>query len=123
METTWVELRYENLPYVCFYCGILGHYERICVQRAKDVRSDTLKNNQFGAWLKAENPLVFSNKQRSERVHNTDGRTLVENHNSKLIEERRVPGTRKNLVHIDEEVDPTNTQTSIRKDNPHGVSK
>ncbi|XP_055801627.1 uncharacterized protein At4g02000-like [Solanum dulcamara] len=36
-ETTWVEIRYENLPYVCYYCGLLGHNDKTCTQRAKDV--------------------------------------------------------------------------------------
>ncbi|KAG5623349.1 hypothetical protein H5410_008567 [Solanum commersonii] len=44
-DTTWVELRYENLPCVCFYC-------------------DTLKNDQFGAWLKAENRVASADYQR-----------------------------------------------------------
>ncbi|KAL3352286.1 hypothetical protein AABB24_020369 [Solanum stoloniferum] len=69
-DTTWVELRYENLPYVCFYCGILGHNEKTFVQRAKDIRSDTLKRDPFGAWLKAENRVASADNQRHEGVHN-----------------------------------------------------
>ncbi|KAL3345960.1 hypothetical protein AABB24_024754 [Solanum stoloniferum] len=68
-DTTWVELRYENLPCVCFYCGILGLNEKTCVQRAKDIRSDTLKKDQFGAWLKAENRVASADYQRHKGVH------------------------------------------------------
>lgn len=44
-ETTWVEIRYKNLPYVCYYCGLLGHNEKTCTHRAKDVRHGTVKTD------------------------------------------------------------------------------
>lgn len=39
-EEKWVEIRYENIPYVCYYCGILGHTERFCVLHEEAVRNE-----------------------------------------------------------------------------------
>lgn len=54
-EEKWIEFRYENLPYVCYYCGILGHTERSCVLREEHVRKGNVKRDQFGIWMRAEN--------------------------------------------------------------------
>ncbi|KAH0635701.1 hypothetical protein KY289_035616 [Solanum tuberosum] len=108
-DTTWVELRYENLPYVCFYCGILGHNEKTYVQRAKDIRSDTLKRDQFGAWLKAENRVASADNQRHEGVHSTEGHNLIKVKIFKLIKGKRDVGIGKSLIHIQQGVDSTNT--------------
>ncbi|KAH0685426.1 hypothetical protein KY290_016697 [Solanum tuberosum] len=83
-----------------------------------DIRSDTLKKDQFGAWIKAENRLASADYQRYEGVHSTEGHNLMKNKNSKLIEEKRDVGTRKILIHI-QGVDSTNTQMGIKKDNAH----
>ncbi|MCD7448503.1 hypothetical protein HAX54_042640 [Datura stramonium] len=54
-EEKSVEFHYENLPYVCYYCEILGHTKRSRVLREEDVRSCDIKRDQFGAWMRAEN--------------------------------------------------------------------
>lgn len=38
VENTLVELRYEKLPYVCYYCSMLEHNERTWVVRKKDIQ-------------------------------------------------------------------------------------
>jgi hypothetical protein len=32
--TRWIDYKYENLPQVCFNCGILGHGEKFCMNEA-----------------------------------------------------------------------------------------
>ncbi|KAH0700181.1 hypothetical protein KY284_014396 [Solanum tuberosum] len=86
-----------------------GLNEKTCVQRAKDIRSDTLKNDQFGAWLNAENRVASADYQRHKIVHSTEGHNLMKNKNSKLIEGKRDVRTGKILIHIQEGVDLTNT--------------
>ncbi|KAK4362510.1 hypothetical protein RND71_017751 [Anisodus tanguticus] len=91
---------------------MLGHNERNCVQRSKDELLGTLKNDQFGIWLKAEIHGVFSGNHKREGVHTTEGR--VRNRNSNLIEGKKVAGTTKSLLHLEEGAASTNTQSGTR---------
>ncbi|KAK6158700.1 hypothetical protein DH2020_006014 [Rehmannia glutinosa] len=52
-EKVWVDFRYENLAGFCYYCGIVGHTEKICEARRQDLQSNNLKGGQYGEWLKA----------------------------------------------------------------------
>lgn len=47
-EVCKVQVRYENLPNICFNCGHLGHGMRDCVDALADP-----KNPRFGIWLRA----------------------------------------------------------------------
>ncbi|XP_070057657.1 uncharacterized protein [Nicotiana tomentosiformis] len=110
-ETKWIELRYENLPYVCYYCGMLGHNDKNCVQKEKDIRAGTIKGDQFGPWLRAENHALFSeNLRRQGGTTNNEGNTMVRNRNPTQIVGRNGEGTSKSLIHLDEGADSTDTQ-------------
>lgn len=41
----WVEFKYEQLPIFYFYCGIVGHNEKLCVKRKKDVSNSCVMKN------------------------------------------------------------------------------
>lgn len=43
---------YEMLPTFCFYCGTIGHAEKICDKKIVDARANCLCKDQDGAWLR-----------------------------------------------------------------------
>ncbi|KAK6155819.1 hypothetical protein DH2020_010067 [Rehmannia glutinosa] len=53
-ETHWVSFKYENLIGCCFYCGWIGHHERMCEERKFDIQNNNLREGRYGDWLKAE---------------------------------------------------------------------
>lgn len=52
-ELVWVDFRYEHLPTFCFYCGKVGHPEKICDQKMRDSQGNCICEDQYGAWLRA----------------------------------------------------------------------
>lgn len=40
------------MPVFCFYCGLIGHYEKGCSTRRNDVVQDCVKNMQYSYWLR-----------------------------------------------------------------------
>lgn len=61
----WVEFKYENLAMFCYYCGRVGHNEKICEERKRDAIRGQLQEGQFGNWSKADarrlRPKQYSN--------------------------------------------------------------
>lgn len=49
-KPTWVYLKYEKLPTICYLCGVLNHGTRNCMHYHKDKEKDM----KYGAWIKAE---------------------------------------------------------------------
>ncbi|KAH7838942.1 hypothetical protein Vadar_032999 [Vaccinium darrowii] len=64
-EPFWAPFRYEKLPTLCYYCGIVGHDDKACVLKYKDSKSAVIKDNQYGAWLKAS-PVKIPARRRME---------------------------------------------------------
>ncbi|KAK6148475.1 hypothetical protein DH2020_019387 [Rehmannia glutinosa] len=52
-KSIWVEFKYENLLTFCFYCGHVGHPERLCGKRKQDFSTENLQCGQYGEWLRA----------------------------------------------------------------------
>lgn len=52
-ECVWVEFRYEKVPTFCFYCGIIGHSERICLRKVEDAKENKVCEGQYGEWRRA----------------------------------------------------------------------
>lgn len=53
-KEVWVEFKYENLALFCFYCGQIGHSERLCWVKKRDADSGKIRAEQYGDWLKAD---------------------------------------------------------------------
>ncbi|PNX79396.1 cysteine desulfurase mitochondrial-like [Trifolium pratense] len=47
--TCWIDYRYENLPLTCFKCGLMGHEEKLCRNRA--LNNDTTA--PLGPWIRS----------------------------------------------------------------------
>ncbi|CAA0809094.1 Unknown protein, partial [Striga hermonthica] len=45
-ENTWIDFRYENLQTLCYYCGRLGHGDKNCSFKQKDINNNVLKTGQ-----------------------------------------------------------------------------
>lgn len=52
-DKRWILFKYELLPLFCFYCGHVGHAERLCECKTHDAKNGTLNEGQFGDWLRA----------------------------------------------------------------------
>lgn len=78
--------------------------ERTCVLKEREIQSDTLKNDQFGAWLK---------NQTCERVKTIDGRAMG----------RKVARTTKSWLHLDNEADLTKIQQGTGKVFHYGLDQ
>lgn len=57
----WVSFKYERLPNLCYWCGLLTHGDRDCDKRIDNKGSLQQEDQQFGSWLKAL-PLQASRK-------------------------------------------------------------
>jgi hypothetical protein len=57
--THWIDYRYENLPLVCFKCGILGHEEKLCMNEANFMEGHAplgpwIRSNQYGRRVRSD---------------------------------------------------------------------
>lgn len=61
----WVSFRYEKLPILYHYCGVVGHDDRACMVKHQDAKDGTVKENQYDGWLKAS-PTKLPPRRRAE---------------------------------------------------------
>ncbi|CAA0840353.1 Unknown protein, partial [Striga hermonthica] len=52
-QTVSAGFKYEKLVNHCHYCGFIGHLDRNCSLRLKDIKSHSLHEGQYGAWMRA----------------------------------------------------------------------
>ncbi|CAA0837929.1 Uncharacterized mitochondrial protein AtMg01250, partial [Striga hermonthica] len=60
-----VGFKYEKLINLCHYCRKIGHLDRACQLKMDDIRNNSLREEQYGDWLRAPdgvkgNPSSFS---------------------------------------------------------------
>ncbi|KAF4403601.1 hypothetical protein G4B88_002454 [Cannabis sativa] len=52
-EESWIQFKYEKLPFLCFTCGKLAHLERIChVPTAMVIPKNGNAVQMYGPWVK-----------------------------------------------------------------------
>lgn len=61
---TWIYMKYECLPNVCYNCGRLNHETNRCKQQSLGLE------RRFGKWLKADDPTKFSPEWSDEISEN-----------------------------------------------------
>ena len=49
----WVDFKYERLPIFWYWCGMMDHNEKECLQWIRSKETLRPKEKQFGAWLRA----------------------------------------------------------------------
>jgi hypothetical protein len=62
--THWIDFRYENLPQVCFRCGILGHSDKLCMNEPNSMENQAplgpwIRSNQYGRRIIEEKDKRF----------------------------------------------------------------
>lgn len=48
-----VDLKYEQLPILCHYCGLLGHELQFCAQYFSKTKTGVVVECGYGDWMKA----------------------------------------------------------------------
>ncbi|CAA0819552.1 Unknown protein, partial [Striga hermonthica] len=107
-QTAQVGFKYENLQNLYHYCGIIGHLDRSCSKRISDINSNSLKEGQYGDFLKAtENQIWFDNANSSSRGSpSTDSPTRNEN--------RSPPNTSSQQAETSQQIIPVPNATPTR---------
>lgn len=52
-ESRWIFFKYERLPNFCYWCGMLDHGEKDCLEK-KGEEPGRGEQMQYGAWIKGE---------------------------------------------------------------------
>ncbi|KAL0011141.1 hypothetical protein SO802_006249 [Lithocarpus litseifolius] len=76
----WVSFKYERLPNLCYWCGLLTHGDRDCNKWIDSEGSLQKEDQQFGPWLRAPPfqasrksvlsvPGFFAKKKKENPVH------------------------------------------------------
>ncbi|KAL5538246.1 hypothetical protein UlMin_044727 [Ulmus minor] len=73
-ELVTILLRYENLPELCFHCGVLGHPLKECPSRDSS-QGDSIKL-KYGAWIKTPAPPSGATNPQSKRRRPSSGPSL-----------------------------------------------
>ena len=78
----WVRFKYERLPNLCYWCGLLTHSDKDCDLWVQSRGSLTESDQQYGGWLRASS--ANSKKCSVVRVEGSVGSTDKEVHSSSL---------------------------------------
>ena len=82
-SVSWVRFKYECLPNLCYWCGLMTHADKDCDLWVRSRGNLTEKDQQFGGWLRASASLRKKStvikmegfereKVRDERPHSDD---------------------------------------------------
>ena len=82
---SWVDFRYERLPIFCYWCGMIDHDEKDCMQWMRSKESLKAEDKQYGPWLRATSERVqrpqlvvaLKNEGRKEHKAAADGVSMT----------------------------------------------
>lgn len=55
-EENWVSFKYEQLPSVCYWCGLITHHDKDCLDGLRRKGAAKIADQQFGSWLRENTP-------------------------------------------------------------------
>lgn len=55
----WASFKFERLPIICYWCGVLTHNNRECLVRERSKGALKVEDQQFGSWLCASTPSPY----------------------------------------------------------------
>lgn len=82
----WVSFKFERLPIICYWCGMLTHSDRECPVKDKSRGALKAEDQQFGSWLRASTPNPY--RRTVIRVAGFDDEELREDEGSHGVGER-----------------------------------
>ncbi|KAF4391669.1 hypothetical protein F8388_005434 [Cannabis sativa] len=86
----WVAFKYDNLPFMCFRCGWIGHSQKDCSLDIKEVIGEDGKTAMaYGTWLKTDSGV-------------RDGFQMVKDGNKEtiMVQEKHIQGTSNQSTNI-----------------------
>lgn len=81
---SWVNFRYERCPDFCYNCGIVGHGEKNCTDKLKDIMDRS--RNQYGMWLRAQGMKASPKKHQEKRNKESSSPAKAKASDSKVQE-------------------------------------
>lgn len=93
----WVDFKYENLAAFCFYCGRVGHVEKSCGVRKKDVNVGEVEEGQFGEWLRA-NRRIAGIKHAGKGESGSKEERVTQNSEGGILDNRKRKREKRRLV-------------------------
>ncbi|KAF4393032.1 hypothetical protein G4B88_012027 [Cannabis sativa] len=86
----WVAFKYDDLPFMCFRCGWIGHSQKDCSLDIKEVIGEDGKTAMaYGTWLKTDSGV-------------RDGFQMVKDGNKEtiMVQEQHIQGTSNQRINI-----------------------
>ena len=92
----WVRFKYERLPNLCYWYGLLMHNNKDCDLWVKSRGSLTEDDQQYGGWLHA--PSINPNKCTMVRVKGSNGSTDKDEHSFSIVRGEEMDTTENELL-------------------------
>ena len=99
----WVRFKYERLPNLCYWCGLLMHVDKYCDLWVKSRGSLIEDDQQYGGWLHAS--LINPKKCTMVRVKGSSGSTDKDEHSFSIVRGEEIDTTENELLERSKEAE------------------